>query len=77
MRMFGVLWLIAALSFVLAATTALANHPLWPYAAFAATLFSIFLCLTEMPQTRVGLDLNAALLMVLIAVWWRTRATLA
>jgi hypothetical protein len=77
MKLFGVLWLLAALSFVVSAMSALANHPLWPYAAFAATLFSIALCLTEVPETRIGLDLNAALLIVLIAVWWRTRATLA
>lgn len=75
MRIVGVLWLLAALSFVISAMSALANHPLWPYAAFAATLFSIVLCLTEVPETRIGLDLNAALLILLIAIWWRARAT--
>ena len=67
-RMVGILWLIVGLSFILAALTALASHPSWMRATMVALGASTALCLAELPQTRIGLGLNAALALALAVI---------
>jgi hypothetical protein len=66
-RALGVLWLIAALAFVLLAGAALAgwNVRFW---TFATLSLSIALCVAGWPDARIGLGVNAVLLTALLAM---------
>jgi hypothetical protein len=67
MRVVGVAWLLAGAGFVAASAAALADRPWWPPLAAAVTLLSLALCVAELPATRVGLPVNVAILLVLLA----------
>src|SRR5215217_8220671 len=54
MRLVGILWLLTALGFVVAAAAAARNEGWWAGAAFVVTLLSLALCALEWPATRVG-----------------------
>ena len=66
MRVLGVLWLAAALGFVVAALGAFTRDPRWLPVAFVTLLLSAALCVLEWPIARVGLWTNLALLAVLV-----------
>jgi hypothetical protein len=66
-RTLGVVWLIAALAFILLAGAVLAgwNVRLW---AFAMLALSMVLCVVGWPEARIGLVVNTVLLIVLLAM---------
>lgn len=65
-RVIGLLWLLAAVTFAVAAF-AIATETRW---AFRLTLFavvaSLFLCAAAWPDSRIGVAVNAGLLLILI-----------
>lgn len=64
-RVMGVLWLLATLAF-LAAATAVALEAHWAVRfALATVLASLALCLAGWPDARVGVAVNAGLLALL------------
>jgi hypothetical protein len=67
MRAVGVVWLVAALAFVLLAGAVLAgwNVKLWVFAMLA---LSSVLCIVGWPEARVGLVVNAVLLAALLSM---------
>jgi hypothetical protein len=64
-RAFGILWLLAAAAFLLVAAAAFTAVPWWPQVAVAAIAFSVALCLVHVPDTRYGVVLNLALIVLL------------
>ena len=66
-RALGVVWLVAALAFVLLAGAVLAgwNVRVW---TFATLSLSIVLCVAGWPEARIGLVVNVVLLTVLLAM---------
>lgn len=68
MRVVGALWLLLGAAFALAGVGALAGRAGWPALAVGAALASLALCVGEWPAARVGAWVDAALLVVLLAV---------
>ncbi len=66
-RALGVVWLVAALAFVLLAAAVLAgwNVRMW---TFTMLSLSIVLCVVGWPEARIGLVVNAVFLAVLLAM---------
>ena len=66
-RALGVIWLMAALAFVLLAAAVLAGWSVrwWTFVMLAV---SIVLCVAGWPETRIGLVVNAVLLTALLAL---------
>ena len=66
MRVLGVLWLAAAVAFVVVAS-AIAVDSNWALRATTAmVLASLALCVVGWPEARIGLFVNAGLLLLLI-----------
>ncbi len=65
-RVFGVLWLIAALVFVASGVGALARLTWWQSAMLAAAVFSLLLCILGWPDTRLGLLVNLVFIAFLL-----------
>ena len=66
-RALGVVWLVAALAFVVLAAAVLAgsNVRMW---GFTMLSLSIVLCVVGWPEARIGLVVNAVLLAALLAM---------
>ena len=62
MRAMGVLWLLAAAAFVVAAGGALAHRDSWMAAATAVTVASLCLTVVAWPDSRIGVVVNVAIL---------------
>ena len=76
-RVVGVLWLVVALSCVVAGIAGLRGTPGWPTLALSAVTFSFLLCIIGWPAARIGLAVDVVLLAVLsFGVWhgWFIRA---
>jgi len=71
MRVFGVLWALAALGFVLVATARLAGWGWWPIALAVIAVFSLALTALDYRQAFAGVVVNLGILGVLL--WARTR----
>ena len=65
-RAAGVLWLLAALAFVLVAVGAAMNAPWWFSMAIATAVASLVLCLVWWPEARIGVPINVALIVTLV-----------
>jgi hypothetical protein len=65
-RVVGVLWALAALAFVTVSGATALDKPWWPTAAVIVALASMALTLVELPQARVGLVVNLALIATLL-----------
>jgi hypothetical protein len=65
MRFMSVLWLLAALAFVLVGLAAWADQTWWMDAALGIAAASLMLCMIELPEARVGMAINT---MILIGV---------
>jgi hypothetical protein len=64
-RFVGVVWLLTALACVLAGSALWAGASWAATAATAVLLFSLALCLTALPEARIGVLVNAGLLAIL------------
>jgi hypothetical protein len=74
-RVFGALWLLAALAFAAAAAGVWAAHPAWLPLTLGATALSLVLSVLAWPEARIGVGIDLAILAGLV-VAHRT-ATLA
>ena len=66
-RVFGVLWLLIALGFVLTAAGAFTARSWWMVAVVGVALASLGLSVLEWPLARVGVVVNLAILAALLA----------
>lgn len=64
-RLVGTLWLLAALAYGLAAAGAALAAPWWASMALVTTLGSLVLSIIWWPESRIGVPVNLALLLVL------------
>jgi hypothetical protein len=62
-RAIGVLWLLVGLAFVAVGGLALFRFADWRTAALAVSVVSLLMCLVGWPEARVGLLLNAVLVL--------------
>ncbi len=61
-RVFGILWLLTALTFAVAAIGAFTRASWWGTLTLAVALFSSVLCVLAWPETRIGLLVNVVLI---------------
>ncbi len=73
-RLVGVLWLLAGITFVVAAVTAFTNQPTWLRATAVALITSTVLTAFELPEAKIGLALNVVMALVLTAFMMLHRA---
>jgi hypothetical protein len=71
-RATGVLWLAAAVAFVIVGAGTALNYGWWARATLYVTLASLALTMIEFPEAKIGLVVNLAILAVLFAT---TRVT--
>ncbi len=64
-RMFGLLWIVAALAFVMAAAGIVLEADWWVKLATIVAVGSLALTVLEWPAARIGLYLNVAILAAL------------
>ena len=74
-RTVGVVWLGLALAYAAVATATALDRPGWPTWALVVTAVSTLLCILALPDTRVGLVVNLALLGLLMWLQARPAAT--
>jgi hypothetical protein len=65
-RVFGTLWLLAALGFVVCAAAVFLQTAWWLPATLIAAVVSLLLCILGLPDSRIGLFLNVLLLLALV-----------
>ena len=71
-RVFGLLWLVTALAFIIAGIAGFAGQLWWPFAAVVA-VFSLVLGILGLPETRIGVVVDAVILILLtlgVRVGW-------
>jgi hypothetical protein len=61
-RVVGLLWLLAAIGFVVAGIAVLTVRPWWGTVTLWVTLFSLVLCILGWPDSRFGLLVNLLIL---------------
>ena len=66
-RVTGILWLAAAVAFVIAGAGTALSYSWWPKAALLVTLASLALTIIEFPEAKIGLVVNLVILAVLFA----------
>ena len=64
-RVVGLLWLVSAVAFWVAGVAALTSQPWWLPMAAAVALGSLVLGLVELPDARIGVAVNVAILAAL------------
>ena len=64
-RVMGVLWLVAGLAFMVSAVGAWGHREWWPSLTIGLAAFSLLLCLLGWPDSRIGVLVNVALLLLL------------
>jgi hypothetical protein len=67
-RAFGVVWLVGALAFAAAAGALILVQPHWTTVAAAAAAFSLVISVLALPDARIGVWVNLALLGLLYLV---------
>jgi hypothetical protein len=76
-RAAGVGWLFAAAGFAVAAAGAFADAAWWPRFVVVAAIASLAMCILYLPDTRIGVAVNAALIAAFVfgraALWWLVR----
>ena len=65
-RIVGLLWALAAVGFVTVSGATALDKPWWPAAALGVALSSMALTLLELPQAKIGLFVNLALIATLL-----------
>ena len=68
-RVLGILWLFAALAFIVAAGGAVWSTQWWARAALAVTSVSLVMTIVEWPEARIGLIVNLAILATLFLLF--------
>lgn len=63
-RVFGLLWLVTAVAFIVAGIAGLTGGLWWPFAAWVAG-FSLLLGVLGWPETRIGIVVDIAILVCL------------
>jgi hypothetical protein len=70
-------WLFAAAGFFIASAGAFADAIWWPRFVIVAATASLLMCTLYLPEAKIGLVLNAALLLLFIfgraLLWWVVR----
>jgi len=64
-RIIGALWLATAIAFVLTGVAMIVGAPWWGVAAVVVTLTSLVLSLLSLPEARIGVVVNGAILALL------------
>lgn len=65
-RVVGLIWLAAAMTFVLIGLAGLADQAWWLRAGVAASIVSLLLCMVELPEARVGMAINTIIILSII-----------
>jgi len=65
-RVVGILWLAAALAFIVAGVGLIALLPWWRPLTLYTTVFSLALCILGWPESRIGVWVNVIILAFLI-----------
>jgi hypothetical protein len=66
-KLVGLMWLAFALGFGAIAIATTLDAPWWPRAALSLGAGSLVLCLLQLPETKFGVALNLALIILLSA----------
>jgi len=66
MRALGMFWLGGALAFTVAAVGVLRHAPWWPAFTFGAAIGSLVLCVLSIPQSRIGIPINVAIIVTML-----------
>lgn len=66
MRTLGIFWLGGALAFTVAAFGVLRHAPWWPGFTFGAAIGSLILCILSVPQSKIGIPINVAIILTLL-----------
>jgi hypothetical protein len=66
MRIVGVLWLGGSLVFTVAAFGVLRHASWWPAFTFGAAVASLLLCILNLPQAKLGIPINIAIILALL-----------
>jgi hypothetical protein len=70
-RAMGVLWLAVAVAFVVAGAATWARTAWWPPLTLSVAAVSSLLCLLALPEARIGLPVNALIVVfTLLGVRW-------
>lgn len=64
-RTMGILWLVAGLTFLAVGLSVWRRQAWWPSLAIGVTLFSLVLCVLGWPDSRIGVAVNVAILVLL------------
>ena len=67
MRLIGAIWLLVTLAFVVAGLGGIGDEGWWAGTAFIAALVSLVLCAIEWPAARIGVPVNVAIVLALLA----------
>jgi len=70
----GIVWFTAAIGFLVAGISLLVHFEWWPHIALGAMLTSLIPTILWNQDARIGLELNIALLIVILGVLGRNRA---
>lgn len=65
-RIVGVFWLAGAILFIISAYGLFTISPWWQNSALYITLFSTLLCVTGLPDAKVGLVVNVVIIPIII-----------
>jgi hypothetical protein len=65
-KLVGILWLLGAVGFGVAALGTVANAGWWPQVAMGLAGASLVLCLLQLPETKFGVVLNVVLIAALV-----------
>jgi len=66
MRTLGIFWLGGALAFTVAAVGVLRHASWWPAFTFGATIGSLVLCILSIPESKVGIPINVAIIVTML-----------
>ena len=70
-RAVGILWLLAAIAFIIAATGVMTNASWWMTGTIGVAMASLGLCMLDWPQARIGAVVNVGIIaIVLLRARW-------
>ncbi len=66
-RIVGILWAVLAAAFVVCAVGVFLFLPWWRPATLTVSVVSLFICIASWPDSRAGIIVNAAIILLLVA----------